>query len=80
MRASKLSSICMLVAAVACAAADIQWTHLSSTRNEVPDPGGSKLQTGALVTKLDRQKGDGLFISYRVHGPALVWIRPAASG
>jgi hypothetical protein len=61
-------------------AAEIQWVHLSSTRGELPNPGGSHQQTGLLVANLDGQKAAGFVISYRVQGPALVWMRRTASG
>lgn len=54
--------------------ADVTWRHLSSTRGELPNPGLSNQQTGALVAALDRG-APGIVISARVHAPALVWIR-----
>jgi hypothetical protein len=71
----------MLVAALAVCllGADVEWRHLSSERGELPSPAGSKQQTGALIAPVDKQKAAGIIISYRVHAPALVWIRKTAT-
>jgi hypothetical protein len=61
-------------------AADPSWTHLSSARGDLPNPGGSHQQTGLLAASLDGAKASGLVISYRVQGPALVWLRPTPQG
>ncbi len=57
------------------AAADPKWTFLSSSKGDLPDPGGSDQQTGLLVAQLSRQRASDFVISYRVKGPALVWFR-----
>jgi hypothetical protein len=51
------------------------WQRLSSKSGELPDPGGSRQQTAALVTDLDKDHAADIVIGYRVHGPALVWLR-----
>jgi len=56
------------------------WTHLSSARGELQNPGGSTQQTGAIVAHLSKSTAADIVISYRVHAPALVWIRRTASG
>lgn len=61
-------------------AADIRWTHLSSTKGDLPNPHGSNQQTGILIANLDGQRAASMVISYRVKAPALVWMRPAKSG
>lgn len=57
-----------------------EWVHLSSEKGNLPNPGGSKQQTGLLTARLDKQKAEGLVISYRVHAPALVWLRKTDTG
>lgn len=77
--ARSFSTLAMLLMAGALPAfADIQWGHLSSAKGELPNPGGSKQQTGALVADLDKNSAADIVISYRVHAPALVWIRRTA--
>jgi sugar phosphate isomerase/epimerase len=58
----------------------IHWRHVSSSRGELPDPGGSHQQTGMLIANLDKGKAAGIVIAYRVKAPALVWIRHTESG
>jgi hypothetical protein len=55
--------------------ADIQWTHLSSSRGELPVPGGSDQQTASLVADLDRNGTADFVIGFRVKAPALAWFR-----
>ena len=58
----------------------VRWQHLSSSRGELPVPGTSTQQTGALVADLD---GDGLndfVLSFRQVAPALVWYRRVQNG
>jgi hypothetical protein len=62
------------------ALAEIQWTRLSSTKGELPDPGGSNQQTGALIGNFDKGRAAGFVISFRVKAPALVWMRRARGG
>ncbi len=72
-----------LLAAVCLAAGPgprVAWTHLSSATGDLPVPGPSTQQTGALVTDLD---GDGVkdfVLSFRQVAPALVGYRRAAKG
>jgi|GEM_PF-5035254 hypothetical protein len=70
----------LLLASVTPAFAEIKWVHVSSAKGQVPNPGGSNQQTGALVGKFDNGPADGVIISYRVHAPALVWMRRTANG
>jgi hypothetical protein len=70
---------CALVVLPA-ASAQVRWTHLSSARGELPNPGGSHQQTGSLPADFDRDGTADIVISYRVRGPALVWIRRAGNG
>ena len=62
------------------ALAQVTWTRLSSSKGELPDPGGSNQQTGVLVANLDKAPGDDFVISHRVKAPALVWFRHTAQG
>jgi hypothetical protein len=58
----------------------VRWHHLSSARGELPVPGTSAQQTGALVADLD---GDGIndfVLSFRQVAPALVWYRRVQNG
>ncbi len=58
----------------------VRWQHLSSARGELPAPGTSTQQTGALVADLD---GDGIndfVLSFRQVAPALVWYRRVQAG
>lgn len=68
----------MLFAAVlasSCTGAEVAWTHLSSATGDLPVPGPSKQQTGALVADLDKDGTNDFVLSFRQTGPALVWYR-----
>jgi hypothetical protein len=70
----------LLVCAVVALGADVQradpqWVNLSSTRGDLPAPGTSTQQTGALVADLDRDGITDFVISFREVAPALVWYR-----
>lgn len=56
-------------------AADIRWEQLSSKRGDVPPPGPSTQQTGALVADIDRDGVNDFILSFRKVAPALVWYR-----
>jgi hypothetical protein len=71
-------ALCCLVlfgAAGPVADLDVSWQHISSKDGQLPDPGGSNQQTGTLIADLDRNGAMDVVISYRVAGPALVWMR-----
>lgn len=53
----------------------IQWEHLSSANGDLPLPGESKEQTGAIVADLDRDGVNDFVLSFRQKAPALVWYR-----
>jgi hypothetical protein len=55
--------------------ADPHWTDLSSRTGDLPVPGTSTQQTGALVADLDRDGIADFVISFREVAPALVWYR-----
>jgi hypothetical protein len=70
----------LLLAAAALSAADPRWQFSSSSKGELPNPGGSHQQTGALAADFDRDGAADIVISYRVKAPALVWMRFTAKG
>lgn len=61
-------------------AADIRWTRLSSRTGDLPIPGTSTQQTGALTARLDPQGHTDFVLSFRHVAPALVWYRRGATG
>lgn len=78
-RAFRLAVV-LLFAASGPAFDQVTWKFLSSSQGDLPNPGGSHQQTGLLVANLDKQKAASFVISYRVRGPALVWMRPSGKG
>ena len=56
------------------------WTHLSSANGELPVPGTSTEQTGALIADLDKDGTNDFVISFRKVAPALVWYRRTGTG
>src|SRR5258708_38126219 len=70
----------LFLAALTCSAADLQWKHLSSSTGDLPVPGASTEQTGALVVDLDKDGTNDFVISFRKVAPALVWYRRTFSG
>jgi hypothetical protein len=60
--------------------AEIQWTHLSSSRGDLPVPAGSHQQTGALVADLDGNGTTDFVIGSRVKAPTLSWFRRVGDG
>jgi len=56
------------------------WKHLSSKTGDLPVPGPSTQQTGALVGDLDRDGLNDFVLSFREKGPALVWYRRTQTG
>jgi len=57
----------------------LHWTHLSSTTGDLPVPGTSTEQTGAVVADLDKSGVNGFILSFRKTAPALVWYRHAGN-
>lgn len=62
------------------AAGNLQWVTLSSKRGELPVPGESTEQTGALVVTVDPNGATDFILSFRKVAPALVWYRHGVSG
>ena len=58
----------------------LRWTHLSSTTGDLPVPGPSTEQTGAVVADLDKSGVNGFILSFRKTAPALVWYRHKTGG
>lgn len=56
-------------------AAEPRWVHLSSATGDLPAPGTSSQQTGALVADLDLDGTNDFVLSFRQVAPALVWYR-----
>lgn len=61
-------------------AAEIQWSHLSSKHGDLPVPGESTQQTGAIVADLDKDGRNDFVLSFRQKPPALVWYRRNTQG
>jgi hypothetical protein len=70
----------LIVAAMTNSASELQWKHLSSATGELPVPGTSTEQTGALVADLDKDGTNDFVISFRKVAPALVWYRRTGTG
>ncbi len=79
--AGLLAAITMLVMATfSLPAADLHWQHLSSSTGDLPVPGPSTQQTGAIVADLANDGTNGFVLSFRQTAPALVWYRRNAAG
>ena len=61
-------------------ASGLRWRHLSSRNGDLPAPGTSTQQTGAVVGDLAGEGVNGFVLSFRQKAPALVWFRRANSG
>src|SRR5579862_574145 len=79
-------AFCLLCSAFAASstpdskAPDIKWRHLSSKFGDLPVPGTSMQQTGAVVGDLDKDGVNDFVISFRQTAPALVWYRRTKAG
>ena len=58
----------------------LRWTHLSTTTGDLPLPGPSTEQTGALVADLSKSGHNDFVLSFRKTAPALVWYRRTTKG
>lgn len=58
----------------------LRWTHLSSATGDLPLPGPSTEQTGAVVADLDKSGVNDFVLSFRKTAPALVWYRHKPGG
>ena len=57
-----------------------QWKHLSSSAGQLPVPGISHQQTGAIVCDFDKDGVNDFMLSFREKPPALVWYRRRTDG
>lgn len=58
----------------------VQWTHLSSTRGEVPVPNGGTQQTASQVLDVDGDGRNDFVITERTQAPSIVWFQRTADG
>jgi sugar phosphate isomerase/epimerase len=61
-------------------ASGLRWRHLSSRNGDLPVPGESTQQTGAVVGDLDRDGINDFVLSFRQKAPALLWYRRTKTG
>jgi hypothetical protein len=78
--AALLAFLWFVAALLPARGADPKWKHLSSATGDLPVPGPSTEQTGALVADLDRDGTNDFVLSFRKVAPALVWYRRTATG
>ena len=57
-----------------------QWKHLSSSTGQLPVPGKSHQQTGAVIYDFDKDGVNDFILSFREQPPALVWYRRSRKG
>ncbi len=77
-----LAALAVALAGVV-SAADLvlpRWQHLSSKNGDLPVPGPSTEQTGAVVADFDKDGVNDFILSFRHVAPALVWYRRTAHG
>lgn len=74
--------LALLAASTICAHAQQgpSWKHLSSSAGQLPVPGKSHQQTGALVYDFDKDGINDFILSFREKAPALVWYRRTKKG
>jgi hypothetical protein len=70
-------SLCLPIKPQPCQAA---WQHLFSAAGDLPLPGPSTEQTGALIADLDKDGTNDFVLSFRKTAPALVWYRRTMTG
>jgi len=75
-----LLSVCVMFTVLICRGADLHWKLLSSSTGDLPVPGTSTEQTGALVADLDEDGTNDFVMSFRKVAPALVWYRRISGG
>jgi len=66
--------------APAAAPADLTWKKLSSKTGDLPAPGPSRQQTGAIVGDLDKDGVNDFLITARHEAPAILWYRRTKNG
>ena len=60
--------------------ADLTWKKLSSKTGDLPAPGPSTQQTGAIVGDLDKDGVNDFLITARHEAPAILWYRRTKNG
>jgi hypothetical protein len=63
-----------------CAADRVAWLKLSSKTGDLPEPGPSTQQTGAIVGDFDRNGVADFVITARAAAPAMIWYRRGKGG
>jgi hypothetical protein len=76
----KMFAVTVMTALCSGQAAELRWQHLSSVTGDLPAPGTSTQQTGALIADLAGDGTNGFVLSFRQTAPALVWYRRNAHG
>jgi hypothetical protein len=71
---------CCMAVWLSCSAAVPHWLHLSSQTHDLPVPGPSTEQTGALIADLDKDGTNDFVITFRKVAPAVVWFRRTSTG
>jgi hypothetical protein len=56
------------------------WKHLSSRTGDLPEPNGGNEQTACVVFDIDGDGRTDIVIAERTRAPAIVWLRPTATG
>lgn len=69
-----------LAFAPAAAPEDLSWRKLSSKSGDLPAPGPSSQQTGAIVGDLDKDGVNDFLITARHEAPAILWYRRTQNG
>jgi hypothetical protein len=77
---SKIIGLLVLALGVAAGGQEARWKHLSSKTGDLPVPGESQQQTGAVVGDLDKNSVNDFVLSFRQKAPALVWYRRTKIG
>ena len=80
MRSSLLSFIMLTAFASATDNATLTWKKLSSKHGDLPAPGPSTEQTGAIVGDLDKDGVNDFLITARQAAPAILWCRRTKDG
>lgn len=73
-------TLVLCAAGQAAPAPAVRWRHLSSKTGDLPVPGTSTQQTGAVVADLDKDGVNDFVLSFRQTAPALVWYRRNKTG
>jgi len=70
----------LLAFASAAGPAELSWKRLSTKTGDIPAPGPSAQQTGAMVGDLDKDGVNDFVITARHEAPAISWYRRTNSG